>query len=429
MQALIYDVNPAGWAACKLLGRFWPAVRTGPLSGLKLTETEPPPLPAPDWVRVRTRLAGLCGTDLAILAQKQPPDSILQAFTTLPLTLGHENLAEVVEVGREADAAWLGRRVVVEPTLCCRPRGIDPPCPRCAAGEFGACENFAADGQGRSALPPGTSIGYCGPTGGGYGEQFVAHVSQLVPVPESVPDEQAVLTDPLACSLHAAKRADLSSARRVLVYGAGVLGLGLVAVLRALGFDGEIHALARSRHLRELAERLGAKALAPPAEKAGRFAMIAEQTGATVQRARFGNYMLSGGYDAVFDCAGVPRSINESLKFTAARGQVVLVGTGHGGAVDLTPLWFRELHVIGAYGRQFEHHDGRRVSTYELVLELMRDGRLDGVKAMLTHRFALGDYRQALTAALNKGQYRAVKIAFDYRRGQPGPPTGPESPA
>ncbi len=415
MQAIVYKVNPLGWVTCKWLRRFWKGCLYSPLNGLALRDVPTPPLPGDDWVRVRTRLGGICGTDLSLVAQKQRPDSILQAFGSMPMILGHENVAVVEEVGPAVDASWAGKRVCVEPTLGCTARGIEPPCGRCAVGEFGACENFGAAGLGRYQLPPGTSIGYNRATGGSMGQHFVAHVSQLVAVPDALTDEQAVLTDPLACSVHSVLRANLSGAQRVLVYGAGVLGLGVVAALRAVGFRGHIDALDYSGYLEKMAMHLGASEFVRlPSARTERFAEIARRTGGTVQRVRFGNLMMCGGYDVVFECVGSPQSLAESLKWTRARGDVVIVGTGRGGDIDLTPIWFRELNVKGAYGRQFEHFEGSRVSTYALVHRLMVEGKLDAA-AMLTHKFPLSQYRQAFDVSLHKGRHQAIKVAFDFR--------------
>ena len=243
----------------------------------------------------------------------------------------------------------------------------------------------------------------------------MAHASQLVPVPESLGDEEAVLTDPLACSLHAVLRADLSGAQAVLVYGTGTLGLGVIACLRATGFAGRIDAVARASWLKEWAVGLGANGflVLPPAGRE-RFGVIAGRTGATVHRARFGNYTLSGGYDVIFECVGSAATISESLRWVRARGQVVMVGTGHGRGADLTPVWFRELTVLGAYGRQVERFGDRRIGSYQLVHELMTSGRLP-VRSLLTHTFRVQEFRRALQVAAFKSRRRAVKVAIDFR--------------
>ncbi|MBN1554386.1 MAG: alcohol dehydrogenase catalytic domain-containing protein [Phycisphaerae bacterium] len=415
MKAVRYNISPFGWATCQWLKHIWPGCLLSSLNGLSLRDVPPPELPAKDWVRVRTLLGGICGTDTAILGQKPPPDSLLQAYSSMPMILGHENVAVVDQVGPNVDRSWIGRRVMVEPTLACEARGTNPLCERCAAGEFGACENFSGDMGGTANLPPGTSIGYNRRTGGSWGEYFVAHQSQLVPVAEEISDEEAVLVDPLSCSLHGVLMANLSGVRRVLVYGAGMLGLGVIAGLRAMGYHDRIEVLDRVPYLADIADAFGANEyFTLPADPRSRFGQIAGRTGGTVQRARFGNYMISGGYDLVFDCVGTMQSVDECLKWTRARGQLVMLGTLQGKHVDLTPLWFRELRILGAYGRQLEHQDGRRVGTYPLVQELLRAGKIKAGR-LLTHTFRLDEYKKALQTAMHKEKHEAIKVAFDFR--------------
>ena len=420
MKALVYGLNPFGWVTCLALKRLWRGCLHTRLNGLGLREMDPPEMPADDWVRCRTLLGGLCGSDLAIINQHPPPDSFLQSFSTLPAVMGHENVAVVDRVGPAVDPQWVGKRVCVDPALPCLVRGIDPPCRPCERGQFGLCENFSADGIGRAKLPPGTSLGYCGAVGGSWGELFVAHVSQLIEPPADMPDELAVLTDPLACSLHAVLRAGLGTDEHVLIYGAGMLGLGIVWALRATGFSGRIDVVARYEHQERLARRFGAaEVLRLPRRSGARFQAIAERTGGRPTRARFDNYMLSGGYDAVFECVGSRHTVTESLKWTRAGGKVVLVSTGHARGADLTALWFGELSVIGAYGRSFEDYQGRQVHTYRLVHELMGPAAGD-LAELLTHTFGLDEYKGALAVAAGKDRHAAVRVALRFPRPELG---------
>ena len=274
-----------------------------------------------------------------------------------------------------------------------------------------------ADGAGDSRLPPGTSLGYNRGTGGAFADSFMAHVSQLVAVPASLTDEQAVLTDPLACSLHAVLRSrQLASAQRVLVYGAGVLGLGVITALRAMDYAGEIHAIVRRPIQAKMATAMGAsRCLQLPPGRRQRYQAIAEATGASVHRVRFNNYMLTGGYDVVFECVTSAESLTESLRWMASRGEVIYVGTGRGAGADMTALWFRELSLVGAYGRQIEHVGSRRIGTYPLVHELMVQGRLK-TEGLLTHTFDLNDYRRALATAMHMRGPGAIRVAFDFRK-------------
>jgi threonine dehydrogenase-like Zn-dependent dehydrogenase len=415
MKAIVYKTNPVGWPICKLLRHVWPGCLASGLNGFSLRELPTPELPGPDWALLRTRLGGICGTDTAIVGQKQPPDSFLQDFSSLPFVPGHENVAVVEQVGPGVDPNLRGQRVLVEPTLDCRARGTDPMCPSCQAGAFGACENFSGSFGGNQGLPAGTSVGYCAATGGSWGEQFLAHRSQLIAIPDEVPDEQAILVDTFACSLHGILQADLAQVRRVLVYGAGIIGLAAAGCLRAMGFAGRLDLLGRGEFHESFAIAQGANDyLRLPTHIDARYAAIAERVGGTVQRGRFGNRMLSGGYDLVVDCIGSPQSMEECLKWTRARGQVVLLGTLQRANVDLTPIWFRELRILGAYGRATEHINGRDIGTYQLVLEMIRDGRLS-VAGLLTHTFDVEQYREALLTSLHKSKHHCIKAAFDFR--------------
>ncbi|RKY27490.1 MAG: alcohol dehydrogenase, partial [Planctomycetota bacterium] len=159
MKALIYDIKPLGWVTCQWLKHFWPGCLLSELNGFSLRDVPPPELPTRNWVRLRTLLGGICGSDLALVAQKAPPDSLLQAYSSMPMIPGHENVAVVDQLGPGVDSSWLGRRVLVEPTLGCNPRETRPMCECCNEGHFGVCENFSATYGGHAELPPGTSIG------------------------------------------------------------------------------------------------------------------------------------------------------------------------------------------------------------------------------------------------------------------------------
>jgi len=151
-----------------------------------------------------------------------------------------------------------GTRVVVEPALGCRVRGIEPPCARCAEGRPGLCENLT-----EGPIEIGLQTGYCESTGGGWGEAVVAHPSQLHEVPESMPDEAAVLVEPFACCVHAALRAGAARDDCVLVFGAGTIGLLTIAAIRHFTPPRRLIAVAKHGHQRELARALEARGRRP----------------------------------------------------------------------------------------------------------------------------------------------------------------------
>jgi len=413
VKAIRFGVHPVRWPICKIAGLISPRIYWSRLSGLRLVEVEPPVLPGEDWVRIRPLIGGICGSDLAAILQRNHPATMLRCFTRFPVFIGHEGVGVIEEVGSRAGGWKVGQRVCVEPMLSCVPRGIEPVCPRCQAGQISLCERIT---EGR--LPPGAMIGWNHFTGGTWGESLVAHASQLFAVPDAVGDETAAMIDPIACAVHAVLRRRPAPGERALVIGGGIIGLGVVAALRTLAPRTHVTAIVRYDHQEHLARRLGADDVIRSRRdetKARRYQQVADRVGGRRFDAMFGNQALMGGFDVVYDGVGTGDSLTDAMKFARGRGTVVECATSQITVVDTTPLWFAELTVIGCYGRCIEEFDGRRVHTYELTFELIRDGRLK-LDGFLTHRFRLEDYRRALWTIVNRGRSGCVKAAFDHRR-------------
>lgn len=412
MRALTFDVSAWRWLACKAGGLISRRAYTSPLSGLRLREIPEPELPGPQWVRLRTALGGICGTDLDLIRQRVHPANILRSFTSFPMVLGHENVAVIDRVGSAVEGWRVGRRVCVEPTLSCAVRAISPPCRQCAAGLFALCEHFL-DGE----LPRGTMLGANSFTGGSWAPYFLAHASQLHGVPDAVDDEAAVLVDPLACALHAVLRHRPHDDQRVLIQGGGIIAIGVAAALRALGCLAHVTALVRHRFQAELMQSRGVNhvIISPRRDSsARRYDRIAAAIGGRRVPAAFGNQALIGGFDVVYDCIGSGAALTDAMKFTRPRGTVVALGTSQISVVDTTPLWFSELNVVGAYGRQLEVTPGGAPEhTYRLTFDLMTSGKLR-VDGLLTHTFKLADYRLALRTLTARRQTAAVKVAFRH---------------
>lgn len=410
MKALVYDLTPVRWTLCKAAGFFSRRAYYGRLSGLRLVDRPVPELPGPEWVRLRTRLGGICGTDLSLLTLRQHPATLLQAFASFPAVLGHENVATIDGLGGHVPAWSVGQRVCVEPALGCEARGAAPACRQCAAGRFSLCEH-----AGENGLPPRALIGLNAKTGGSWAEYFVAHRSQLHAVDDSISDEAAVLVDPIASSAHAVLRRRPLPGESVLVCGSGIIALGVVAAIRSLGHDNPVTILARHSFQAELAGRLGATSslrAARGAKNAERYDAIADATGGRRIAGRFGNQALLGGFDLTFDCIGTGASLTDAMKWTRSRGTVVVVGTSGITLVDTTPLWFDELQVIGTNGRQIESVGEKPIHTYDLVLGWLKSKTLDLSVIPIT-RYQLRDYRTALTHLLSRDRHPIVKAVFD----------------
>ena len=373
----------------------------GPFGCVSLDEIAPPALPGPDWVRVATRLSGICGSDLSAVTAH---DSFtLEPFGAYPFTFGHENVGEVVEAGPEAGEWRAGDRIVVNPMLACEQRGLSPVCPACARGEYGLCRRTR-----EGAVGTGPMIGYCPSVGGGWSADFVAHRSQLHRA-DGLSDELAVLVDPLASALRPVLLHPPVEGDVVLVIGAGTIGILTVRSLRATGWSGPIACLARYPFQLESATRAGAD---PAFESAAAAYSWAESLpDAHAYRPTLAPRFVEGGPSLVYDTVGSASSIRDSLALTREGGKLVLVGAAARVAADWTRLWYRQLTVAGifAYGRAPVRGESRDI--YSSALELLRSNGIAEL-GMVTHVYPLEEYRAALGAALDKGGHRSIKVAF-----------------
>jgi threonine dehydrogenase-like Zn-dependent dehydrogenase len=125
--------------------------------------------------------------------------------------------------------------------------------------------------------------------------------------------------------------------------------------------------------------------------------------------------MLMGGFDVVFDVVGIAATLNNALRWARAGGVVVLVGVHlHRLLLDVTPIWYQEVDLIGAVGHDVVTWAGENFSAFELAMRWMQTGRLS-CEGLLTHRFPLDDYRDAFITAVDKRTHCSIKVAFDLK--------------
>src|SRR5712664_1162737 len=292
--------------------------------------------------------------------------------------------------------------VVAEPALGCKVRGVEPPCPRCAEGRPGLCYNVT-----EGPIEVGLQTGYCADTGGGWGEVLVAHPSQLHVVPTALSDEAAVLIEPFACCVHAALRGGATKDDIVVVSGAGTIGLLTVAAVKLFTPPKRLIAVAKHPTQRDLARKLGADQVVPPADV---FQRVRFATGAR-RLEGVNRSLLLGGADVTFECVGRADTLNDAVRYTREGGTVVAVGMPGEEKVDWAPIWQRELTVMGAYAYGTEPKKKSR-RTFELAIEAAPGLHLETLTGPL---FGLGEYRDAIAYAMSAGRLGAVKVAFDLR--------------
>jgi threonine dehydrogenase-like Zn-dependent dehydrogenase len=370
------------------------AVRVGPL---EYATVDPPELPGPGWHRVHTTLAGICGSDLSMI--EGHASTYFDDWVSFPFVPGHE------VVGTLDD----GTRVVLEPVLGHAARGVPLPFEDAAPGDGDDYAHLVT-----GDLEPGIQIGFCCSTGGGWSSQFVAHESQLHRIADAVPDERAVLIEPLAGGIHAALLAARSTSAQgteqpvIAVLGAGTMGLAAVSGLVRYVPHAHVVVGARYPHQQREARRLGAHDVVPAAE-------LARAVRRIVGCHLIGDHLSSGAH-ATIDAVGTERSITDALAVTRPRGRVVLMGMPAEVTLDLTGLWHRETELVGAYTYGTEQLvDDRRVKTFDLAIETA-----DAVEAerWLTETYPLAEHVDAIAHAAEAGRRGATKIAFDLRQEQ-----------
>lgn len=380
MKALRFSRDVPRYAAARISAGVRPGsgAVTGPLA---LVDVDPPVAPDDDWVTLRPRLAGICGSDLATIDGHS--SRYFEPIVSFPFTPGHEVVGDLDD----------DTRAVLIPVLDCMVRGIDPVCASCAAGRTNQCERIAF-----GHLAPGLQTGYCTDTGGGWSTRLVAHHSQLVEVPDDLSDEAAVMVEPTACAVHAARMIASFDPTRLAVIGSGTLGLGLLAALGHLGVaPGGVIATAKYPAQHQLARDLGAARVVAPDE-------LTRAVRATSGSFVLGGTQLTGGFEVVVDCVGSAASIEQALAVVAPGGTVVLVGMpGHVG-VDLTSLWQRETALRGCYA--YTRDD------FAVAIDVVAAKRLD---RLVSASYPLRRFHEAIAHAANAGRRGAVKIAFDLR--------------
>jgi threonine dehydrogenase-like Zn-dependent dehydrogenase len=372
---------------------------------LELRDDVPEPaLPRGDgWVRLRPELAGICGSDVAFAHAST--SLVLSAFYAADAAvLGHELCATVEATGPGVSRVREGDRVLVDPVLSCAHRGFDPPCRSCAEGYPYVCERFDQPGRTGMRAP---SLGFDLALGGGWGEVVVAHESQLYRA-DGIPPRRAVLAEPASVALHAALRWSRRG-DRVVVVGAGTIGLLVTAALRMLHPDLDIAVVVLGDFGARQAMAAGASRTLPGGAAA--VEAVAARDGGRVLRPRLTSLpLLEQGVDAVFDCVAHADTIDLGLHLLRPTGMLVLVGGAGKQSVDWSLVWNRQLTVQGTINFGPEPALGGR-HTMAQVADWLGDPGFP-VDDLVTHTYDLDIWDAALATASAGPSAEAVKVTL-----------------
>ncbi|MEQ8436001.1 MAG: medium chain dehydrogenase/reductase family protein [Ilumatobacter fluminis] len=391
MKALQIRRSAGKFGLARVASAVAPATsaRIGPL---EYRTVDDPECPGDGWHRVQTRLAGICGSDLSLV--EGHASTYFDDYVSFPFVPGHEVVGDLED----------GTRVAIEPVLGHEARGFAPPFEGAAPGDG---DDYAHLATGR--LEPGIQTGFCCSTGGGWAPWFWAHETQLHRLDAAMPDERAVLIEPIAGGVHAALLAAPTIADVadpiVAVLGAGTMGLAAIAGLKRYLPNAHVIVGARYPHQIALATALGADEVvqASKLDRAVRRAAGCHIIGG----------VLSSGAHVTIDAVGNSGSITDALRITRPRGRVVLLGMPAEVRVDLTGLWHRETELKGAYTYGTETlPDGSTARTFDLAIDTANHYEAE---RLLSATYRLDDHVDALAHAAEAGRRGAVKIAFDLR--------------
>ena len=304
-------------------------------------EERPAPVPGPGEVLVDVAAVGVCGSDVHYYEHGRIGRFVVEQ----PLVLGHEPSGTITAVGAGVDPARVGQRVSVEPGV------PDLTCAQCLAGRYNLCPDV------RFLATP--------PVDGAFAEQVVVHGAFAHPVPDAIGDDAAALLEPLSVGLWACRKGGVGPGSRVLVTGAGPIGLVAVQAARASGAAEVMVSDVNPARLR-LAASLGATVAVDPA----------------------GTDLADLEPDVLLECSGVPSVIGDGIRALDRAGRAVLVGMGGDEVpLPLAVVQERELLVTGTF---------RYANTWPTAIALVAAGRID-LDVLVTGHYGLADAEASLT--------------------------------
>lgn len=314
------------------------------------------PTPGPDEVLVALKAVGLCGSDVHFWEKGRVGDLVVRE----PLILGHEATGTIVAVGDGVPADRIGERVAVDPQRPCRHCGY------CLDGRYNLCR--------RVEFPSAP------PVHGAFAEYMRAPADFAHPVPDGVSDAAAALAEPLSVGIAAIRKAKVGPGSRVLVAGAGPIGILTAAAAQGYGASVVVVSDPLPRR-RQIAMEKGATAALDPRADA-----VPEES-----------------FDAFIDTSGVAQAIDAGLRGLRAGGKAVLVGMGADRIdVDLFLLQSRELQIEGLF---------RYTNTWPIALDMIATGRVE-VDSLVSGVFSLDKLDEAMR---RNGDVDTMKFVIDPR--------------
>ena len=314
-------------------------------TGLVLRDVSAPPAPAPHEILIEVTATGICGSDLHI--EEWTPMYRSFMGSALPVTIGHETAGRVVQRGAAVSTLNIGDRVVVNPAVSCGG------CTSCLAGVTDDCRNRQAVGMVRN---------------GAFAKLVLAPADFSYIIPDSVPTELGALVEPLTTSAHALATADMTTGKRVIVFGPGPIGQGAAILAKQMGASDVVMV-----GLNDAARFATLHALG-----FDRVVDMADPDAATKLAALAGD-----GFDIAIEAAGVPAVVDQALSVLAPWGILALAGMPEKPAtIDVLRVVRNRLQIRGV--------SRTPRSAWMTVLDAMAKDPA-AFAPMITHRLPLKD--------------------------------------
>ena len=348
-------------------------------NGLSYGAFDKPELPGGHWVQIYNHACGICGSDIHALTGRTRR---LMPDRNFPAVLGHENAGVVTAVGNSVSHLKAGDRVAVEPLHGCIDFGGS--CMKCRLGLFQLCERgLNVIGMPNKDMMPG-----------GYGEFSCVHQSHVFKIPDGLSFAEAAVTDVLAVGVHAMNIGDPQIGMKVVVLGAGAIGLDMLQVLKSRGIS-DVLVVARHAFQAEAAMRLGA----------ARAVLAETDVGKAVA-----DFTHSRGADQAYECVGGNAgTLALAIDICAIGGKIVIVGCPTRPAnVDIQAVLFKEAALLPS--NSYSLFKG--VSEFAAALSLLETGQVNH-KALITESYDPQDYGRALDSIINKQKNRTIKPVFE----------------
>lgn len=321
------------------------------------------PIPKKGEVLVQVVSCGICGSDIHAYHGRHP-------FIKCPIVQGHEFSGVVTELGADVTGVRVGQRVTVIPHLICGK------CYGCKLGKSNLCENLKFIGcQSEGAMA----------------EYLAVPAEMIVPLPAEIDFEEGALIEPLAVGVHAVNRSNLKQGNRVLIYGAGPIGLLTLQAAKAKGAGEVIIADLSDWRLRK-AKELGASYIINPAKE-----NLKEYLKA---------HFPAEGIDLIFECVGAAQTIQEAIEIARKGSQIIVVGV-FGKEVPIKMGWVQdhELDLLGSCSYVRED--------FLEAIELIQQKKVN-VQSLITNRFPLTKIAEAYKL-IEKERDKILKVLIQIK--------------